>query len=148
MRDISIVAMNDENIIGVKEVSDLSFSIPWSFDALKKELDNKYSKYVVAKYGDTVVGFGGIWLLFDEGHITNIAVHSDYRCHGIADSILEHLMSICKAHNVAGITLEVRQSNKAAILLYEKHKFSIEGIRKNYYHHPKEDGYIMWNHNI
>jgi ribosomal-protein-alanine N-acetyltransferase len=148
MTDITVERMNSFNILGVKEISDLSFSSPWSLLSMEKELINKNAVYIVVKLGNKVVAFGGMWIIFDECHITNIAVHPDFRRNSFGDVIVENLINIAKDMDVASMTLEVRSSNIAAINLYKKHNFSIEGVRKNYYQHPKEDGYIMWNHNI
>lgn len=148
MTDVTVERMNSFNILGVKEISDLSFSSPWSLLSMEKELINKNAVYMVVKLGSKVVAFGGMWIIFDEGHITNIAVHPDFRRNNFGDIVVENLIKIAKDKNMASLTLEVRSSNIAAINLYKKHHFSVEGIRKNYYQNPKEDGYIMWNHNI
>ena len=148
MTDVTVERMNSFNILGVKEISDLSFSSPWSLLSMEKELINKNAIYIVVKLGSKVVAFGGMWIIFDEGHITNIAVHPDFRRNNFGDTVVENLIKIAKDKNMASLTLEVRSSNIAAINLYEKHNFSVEGIRKNYYQNPREDGYIMWNHNI
>ena len=148
MTDVTVEKMNSFNILGVKEISDLSFSSPWSLLSMEKELINKNAIYIVVKLGSKVVAFGGMWIIFDEGHITNIAVHPDFRKNNFGDTVVENLIKIAKDKNMASLTLEVRSSNIAAINLYEKHNFSVEGIRKNYYQNPREDGYIMWNHNI
>ena len=147
MTDISIEKMNASNILGVKEICDLSFSSPWSIDSLNKELTNKRAAYIVIKLGDKIVGFGGMWTLFDEADITNIAVHPDYRGHNFGD-IIENLIKIAKELGATSMTLEVRASNTPAINLYKKHNFTIEGTRKNFYENPKEDGHIMWNYNL
>ena len=148
MTDVTVERMNSFNILGVKEISDLSFSSPWSLLSMEKELINKNAIYIVIKLGSKVVAFGGMWIIFDEGHITNIAVHPDFRRNNFGDTVVENLIKIAKDKNIASLTLEVRSSNIAAINLYKKHNFSVEGIRKNYYQSPREDGYIMWNHNI
>lgn len=148
MTDITVERMNSFNILGVKEISDLSFSSPWSLLSMEKELINKNAVYIVVKLGNKVVAFGGMWIIFDECHITNIAVHPDFRRNNFGDVIVENLIKIAKDMDVTSMTLEVRSSNIAAINLYKKHNFSIEGVRKNYYQHPREDGYIMWNYNI
>ncbi|EQB86648.1 ribosomal-protein-alanine N-acetyltransferase [Clostridium punense] len=148
MVDLSITPMNEDNIVEVEAISKLSFPIPWSLDSLKKELENKYANYIVLKLGDKVVGFGGMWIIFDEAHITNIAVHPDYRGHGLGDILVENLLIICRQKKLVGITLEVRRSNIPAITLYEKHGFIVEGIRKQYYEDNKEDAYVMWNRKI
>jgi [ribosomal protein S18]-alanine N-acetyltransferase len=148
MIDLSIVPMDESNIKEIETISKLSFPIPWSLDSLKKELENKYAKYIVLKLGSAVIGFGGMWIIFDEAHITNIAVHPDYRKNGLGDILVETLLHICKEKKLVGITLEVRKSNIVAISLYEKHGFIVEGIRKSYYEDNKEDALVMWNRKI
>ena len=148
MTDIIIEKMNTSNIEGVKQICDLSFSSPWSLSSLNDELHNSNATYIVIKLGNTVVGFGGMRIIFDEADITNIAVHPDYRGYNFGDVIVENLIKVAKSLNVSSMTLEVRVSNIIAINLYKKHNFVIEGTRKNFYENPREDGYIMWNYNI
>lgn len=148
MTDITVEKMSLLSLNGVKEIFDLSFPTPWSLDALTKELLDSKANYIVAKLGDKVVAFGGMWLVFDEADVTNIAVHPDYRGHSFGDIIVENLIKTAKDQNATCMTLEVRASNIPAINLYKKHNFIIEGTRKNYYDNPKEDGHIMWNHNL
>ncbi|MEG1256787.1 ribosomal protein S18-alanine N-acetyltransferase [Clostridium sp.] len=148
MTDLTVEKMSSVNILGVKEICDLSFASPWSLLSIEKELINKNAVYIVVKLGSKVVAFGGAWVIFDEAHITNIAVHPDYRGNGFGDIAVENLMKSCKELSVCSMTLEVRASNLPAINLYKKYNFSLEGIRKNFYEHPREDGHIMWNYNI
>jgi len=102
----------------------------------------------VAVKDNLVVGYGGVWLILDEGHITNIAVHPEYRGIGVGNAILEALIEICKIEQITSMTLEVRKSNTIAQNLYKKYGFLEEGIRKNYYTDTKEDGVIMWKYNL
>ena len=81
----------------------------------------------------------------DEGHITNVAVHSDYRGQKIGDKLIKALVKICKDNNIISMTLEVRVSNIVAQNLYKKYGFKLAGIRKEYYSDNKEDAMIMWN---
>lgn len=148
MNDISIEKMSLATIAQVKEICDLSFSLPWSLDALRKELENTNAVYVVVKLGNKVVAFGGIWIVFDEASIINIAVHPNHRGHSFGDIIVENLIEEAKNRKATGMTLEVRVSNLPAISLYKKHGFIIEGTRKNFYDNPKEDGHIMWLRNM
>ena len=136
--------MKDEDIDSVLEVSSLSFSIPWSKDSYIQELTNPIARYLVAKIDNKVVGFVGTWIVLDESHITNIAVHPNYRKQGIGSSLLETFLKYCKSQGCIAYTLEVRNSNKAARTLYEKYNFKQEGIRKGYYEDTKEDAIIMW----
>ncbi|ARC86762.1 ribosomal-protein-alanine acetyltransferase [Clostridium argentinense CDC 2741] len=140
--------MNTKTTKCVQEISSLSFPIPWSLESIEKELTNKFARYVTLKNNDKVIGFGGMWVIFEEAHITNIALHPEYREMGYSHIILDSLESICKKEGVTAMTLEVRASNIAAQKLYEHHGFKVEGIRKGYYEDNKEDGLIMWKRDI
>lgn len=148
MRDIYVEEMTTSTMIDVKDICDLSFSVPWSLSSLEKELTNPNALYIVVKLGEKVVGFGGIWVVFDEATVINIAVHPNYRGIHISDIIMENLINKAKSMGACSMTLEVRISNIPAIKLYEKYGFIIEGTRKNFYDNPKEDGHIMWKYNI
>lgn len=77
--NIVIDFMEDKDIDEVLEISSLSFSIPWSKSSYIQELTNPVAKYFVAKTDNKVVGFIGTWMILDESHITNVAVHPNYR---------------------------------------------------------------------
>jgi len=142
--NISFYLMKEEDIDSVLEVSSLSFSIPWSKDSYIQELTNPIARYLVAKIDNKIVGFVGTWIVLDESHITNIAIHPNYRKQGIGSSLLEAFLKYCKSQGCIAYTLEVRNSNKAARTLYEKYNFKQEGVRKGYYEDTKEDAIIMW----
>lgn len=145
--DIIIRAMEEKHIDMVANIDCLSFTTPWSRESFQNEISvNALSKYVVALKDDLVVGYGGLWLIVNEGHITNIAVHPEFRGVGIGNMLVDALIQVCKENNVISMTLEVRVSNKAAIGLYEKYGFVVEGVRKEYYGDNKEDGLVMWKH--
>lgn len=148
MSNIDIYPFNIEHVDAVLKISSMSFKTPWTKDSIEKELDNKFARYVVAIEENTVIGFGGVWLILDEGHITNIAVHPEYRGIGAGDMIVDALTEICILEGIASMTLEVRKSNIAAQNLYKKHGFIEEGTRKNYYTDTNEDAIIMWKYNI
>lgn len=146
--DLKICPMDSSSIKYILNISDLSFPISWSLESLQSELDNKFAKYVVLKMGNTIVGYGGMWLILDEAHVTNIAVHPEARGHGGGNIIVEALFRICRKHKITGITLEVRSSNFVAINLYEKYGFEKEGLRNHYYEDNGEDAIIMWNRHL
>lgn len=148
MDNLYIELMNDKTTKYVQEISSLSFPIPWSLQSIEKELTNKFARYVTLKLLDKVIGFGGMWVIFEEAHITNIAIHPDYRQMGYSHIILDSLESMCKSEGVTAMTLEVRASNIAAQKLYEHHGFKVEGVRKGYYEDNREDGLIMWKRDI
>ena len=122
-----------------------SFTTPWSKESFKLEITgNKLAKYIIVEIDGQVVGYGGIWLILDEGHITNIAVGSDYRGLGVGNKIIEALILYCKENEIRNMTLEVRESNIVAQNLYKKYGFLDCGIRPNYYADDHEDAVIMW----
>ena len=137
--------MELSDIEDILVVEKLSFSIPWSRDSFEKEIvDNNLAIYLVAKVNEKAVGYIGMWKVLNEGHITNVAVHPEFRHQGIGDQLVSELLSLCEKENIDFVTLEVRKSNQNAIKLYEKHGFVAEGIRKAYYQDNKEDAIIMW----
>ncbi len=136
--------MKEEDIDDILNISSLSFSISWSKDSYTQELTNPIARYIVAKIDNKVVGFVGTWIVLDEAHITNIAIHPNYRKKGIGSKLLSEFLEYCKSQGCVAFTLEVRSGNKAAQALYEKHNFRQEGIRKGYYEDNKEDAIIMW----
>lgn len=133
--------MTTEDARVLAELDVLCFAVPWSEKSFLEEAKNPLARYFVAKDEDKIVGYGGIWLVSGEGQITNIAVHPQCRKKGIASAILEELIK--SAEGCEQIFLEVRESNIAAINLYEKHGFKNCGVRKNFYHSPVENGIIM-----
>ncbi|MBV7271708.1 ribosomal protein S18-alanine N-acetyltransferase [Clostridium thailandense] len=149
MNDIDIICLKSEHIDSVITIDTLCFAIPWSRESFQKEVDsNKFARYIVAKKNNIIIGYAGMWLILDEGHITNIAVHPEYRGIGAGNLLLEGLIEICKSESINSLTLEVRKSNIVAQNLYKKYGFVEEGLRKEYYGDNKEDAIIMWKHNI
>lgn len=149
MNDIDILSLKLEHIDSVLVIDTLCFPTPWSRESFQKEIENnKFARYIIAKKGDVVIGYAGMWLILDEGHITNIAVHPEYRGIGAGKLLLEALIEICRIESINSITLEVRKSNIVAQSLYKKYGFVEEGIRKEYYGDNREDAIIMWKHNI
>jgi ribosomal-protein-alanine N-acetyltransferase len=145
---IQIKEMKQEHLDGVMVVENLSFKIPWSRNSFLEELTtNELAVYLVATSEDQVIGYGGLWRIFDEGHITNVAVHPEFRRCGVASKIMDKILNMCDENDIKGITLEVRKSNSAAQELYAKYGFKVEGARKGYYSDTGEDALIMWRRN-
>lgn len=110
---------------------------------MEAELNNKLARYIVAVHDDKVIGYCGIWLVLDEGDITNIAVDPDYRGQHISSLILSNIIELCRNEKISSITLEVRKSNVIAQSLYKKFGFISEGVRKGYYQDNGEDCILM-----
>ena len=127
----------------VAELEKLCFADPWSEKSIASELGNIWSYWVVALDGERVVGYIGSQSSADETDVMNVAVHPDYRRRGIAESLIEVLIRELKNRGSHALMLEVRDSNEPAIALYEKLGFQQVGLRKNYYHNPKEHARIL-----
>lgn len=145
MSNILVREMEEKDVDGVLRIEELSFTTPWSKEAFVLEITtNKLAKYVIVERDGHIVGYGGVWLIIDEGHITNIAVEPQYRGQGIGNFLVEKLIDICKERGITSLTLEVRKSNIVAQSLYKKYGFKECGIRPGYYSDTKEDAIIMW----
>ena len=144
MDSVEILPINNKYLDGVLSVSKLSFTTSWSKESFESELSNQHANYYVAVVNGLVAAFGGMWIILDEAHITNIAVHPEFRSCHIGTRILSALIDQCKLSGINGMTLEVRASNYTAQKLYSNFGFQVEGVRKEYYADNKEDALIMW----
>ena len=141
--------MTPEDVKAVSKIEKMCFSTPWSLKAFRLELeDNDCAHYAVVVAGEDIVGYGGMWMIIDEAHITNVAIHPDYRRKGMGEAVMRYLIKKASEIGAVAMTLEVRVSNKAAIYLYKKLGFIEKGIRRGYYTNNREDALIMWNSNI
>ena len=142
---ISTRLMTIDDIGHVLEVENNSFLIPWSENAFRKEMEeNDLALYVVVEEKNRVVGYAGMWIIGDEGHITNVAVHPNCRKKGYGDLLIDKLLKEGEKKGINAYTLEVRVSNIPAQSLYEKYGFKSVGVRPKYYEDNKEDAMIMW----
>ena len=137
---IEIVKMKECHVSAVAELEKQFFSAPWVEASVRSELTNKLALWLVALEGETVVGYVGSQTVLQEADMMNIAVAESHRRRGIARMLVEELIRQLDAYQ---LTLEVRASNAPAIALYEKLGFTPVGLRKNYYHKPKEDALIL-----
>ena len=136
--------MRIEDVPAVHEIERLSFKTPWPSYAFEQELrGNRLARYVVARAGDAIVGFAGIWLMVDEAHITTFSVHPDWRRQGIGRQLLLNLVELSWAIGARRMTLEVRASNAGAQALYREFGFDVEGRRTRYYSDDGEDALVM-----
>jgi len=141
---VRIVPMTADHLDEVAELERICFSAPWSRNMLAEELGNALSAFLVALDDEgKVAGYAGVQVILDEGYITNVAVRPEYRRRGVAAQLLEVFIAFAEGNRLAFLTLEVRASNQAAIVLYGRHGFRSAGRRRNYYEHPREDAIIM-----
>jgi [ribosomal protein S18]-alanine N-acetyltransferase len=136
----------EEDLTGVLEVEDESFTNPWTRDMYTWELQNRQTchVYVIRTAGHRVAGFCAFWLVVDELHINNVAVRPSLRGHGLGTALLRHVFAEGRRLGAYRATLEVRASNTAAQRLYARMGFVEAGRRKNYYSQPVEDAVLLW----
>ena len=145
MEGVTVREMALSDLPMVHELADQSFSTPWSLSSFKYEIANRDAVLKVAEKNSRIIAYICIRSFLDATHVMDIAVMSEYRHEGIGTLLLfEALREIRDARpDAEHITLEVRESNIAAIKLYEKSGFRVTGRRMNYYSKPDEDGVIM-----
>jgi ribosomal-protein-alanine N-acetyltransferase len=147
-RDVTFEDLSVDHLSDVLEIERLSFKTPWSKFAFIHEIEFEKSVFKVLKLKGRLVGYGGFWHILDEIHISNIAIHPDYRRRGLGKMLLTHLLEEAVARGAAKASLEVRRSNTAARHMYEKLGFKVVTVRKNYYVPEGEDALVMWNDDI
>lgn len=142
MKDSIVEDMTLSDFSEISNILTTEFDDFWNSNILETELKNPFSKYMVAKIDNEIVGFAGVIDTVDQLEITNIVVRKSYRKHGIGNKLLEVLINMAMESNKNEIILEVNNKNLAAIKLYEKNGFKNIGIRKKYYNN-EDDANIM-----
>ncbi|MBO5409809.1 MAG: ribosomal protein S18-alanine N-acetyltransferase [Clostridia bacterium] len=137
----SVVEMNESHVASIAQLEKECFSSPWSENAIREELANPNSHFLVAQ-GNEVFGYIGVQEICGEAYITNVAVFAEHRRIGAGRALLKSAADGARARGCEFITLEVRKSNSAAISLYISEGFEEAGIRKNFYTAPVEDAVL------
>ena len=121
------------DVDAVHRIEEASFPAPWrrEFFAAEVTAENRFN--IVAKQGGVLIGYlFGMWI-FDEMHVNKIAVEAAHRRKGIAERMMERCFDFARANGISTISLEVRQSNRAAQEFYRSLSFETSYIRKRYY---------------
>jgi [ribosomal protein S18]-alanine N-acetyltransferase len=139
--------LTDESTVDeVVALEAASFTNPWSKDALLWEMRNSdvVRVYIARDDEGVLIAFCACWVIFDELHINTMAVAASRRRQGVASGLLKFVLTDARAAGARNATLEVRQSNIAAIRLYESLGFRVVAKRPGYYTRPEEDALILW----
>ena len=123
---MTIESMTVDDISQVAEIERQIFSIPWSEKAFRDSMESDNTIYIVAKENNNVAGYAGMYLSFEEGNITNVAVNPLSRRKGIGEKIVRDILNRAYEKGVRDVFLEVRETNSVAIALYEKIGFKEE----------------------
>lgn len=136
--------MQESDLIQVEAIEKANFSIPWSIESFRESMELEHTIYLVAEEALNIMGYCGMYRVFNEGEIVNVAVAEAHRRKQVASKLLEQLFAESMELQVDNFFLEVRESNEAAIQLYKKLGFAEAGIRKNFYEKPRENAIFMW----
>jgi ribosomal-protein-alanine N-acetyltransferase len=145
--DIARMTLSDvEEVLAIERVC---FPTPWSRNAFVGELtENPLALYLTGKSDGRVVCYAGSWIIQDEAHITNVAVHPAFRGRKLGEKICVSLLEKAAERGAMRATLEVRVSNIRAQSLYVKLGFYSVGLRPGYYTDTNEDAVIMWKDDL
>lgn len=140
---VAIRQMKVEDAAAIAEMEHQTFSDAWSEKAILDTLRNPKTICLVAEKIGKIVGYCIVYTADDEADIARIAVLKESRRFGVASELIHALDVICWENQIQIIMLDVRVSNDDARTFYEKHGFTQDGIRENYYKNPIEDAILM-----
>ena len=146
---VQLTQMRRRHLKAVLRIEEQMYPRPWSHSLFLSELAMRGTRaYFVARVGREVVGYAGLLLTGEDGHVTTIAVDPAWHRHAIGTRLMLMLTREALARDARHLTLEVRMSNKPAQFLYRRFGFAPVGVRKNYYQETGEDALVMWVHEI
>jgi [ribosomal protein S18]-alanine N-acetyltransferase len=146
---VHILPMRRRHVRQVLRIEQQVYPRPWSASLFHSELALRSTRaYYIARIGRELVGYAGLMMTVDDGHVTTIAVDPEWHRHKIGTRLLLVLAREAIARGAASLTLEVRMSNRGAQELYRQFGFGPVGVRKNYYQEVNEDALVMWAHEV
>lgn len=143
MENLTVSVFTKEDISSLAEIEREEFSIPFKEKDFLDIYDSEISSVLVAKVGDTVVGYVSFTVIIDECSIINFATKNEFKRQGVGKRVMEALLEHGNKIGVKKYFLEVRVSNEGAIALYKKYGFVPVGISKNHFSAPREDAVLM-----
>lgn len=147
--EVVVGQMRRRHLRGVLRIEEQVYPRPWSLGLFMSELGYREGRvYLTARVDSTVVGYGGLMLVTDDGHITTLAVDPRWHRHKLGTRLLVTLAREAIARGARNLTLEVRAGNEAAQALYRSFGFAPAGIRKGYYVETHEDALVMWANDV
>lgn len=149
--DLAVVIgpMRRRHLRSVLKIEQQVYPRPWSMGLFMSELAYRESRvYLTARVGSSVVGYGGLMLVTDDGHVTTLAVDPRWHRHKLGTRVLLALARAGIEQGARNLTLEVRASNAPAQALYRAFGFAPAGVRKGYYVETHEDAIVMWANDV
>jgi ribosomal-protein-alanine N-acetyltransferase len=150
MGPLVIEPLTQADIDDVLALEESAFTNPWTRTMYLAELENAGVSYcfLARDARRRAVGFCSFWRVLDELHINNLAVLPEIRRQGVGKRLLEFVLEKGVELGAKRATLEVRRSNNAARVLYERFGFTVAGVRAAYYSKPVEDALVLWRENL
>jgi ribosomal-protein-alanine N-acetyltransferase len=146
---LTIEPMREADVPAVQIIERDIFSTPWPRNAYYRELASRNSAhYIVLRRHEEIVGYAGMWRMYDEAHVTTIGVRHDVQHSGYGRVLFAALVQAAYDMGAKWVTLEVRTSNENAMRMYEAFGFKVIGRRKGYYTDNGEDAIVMWSDSI
>jgi ribosomal-protein-alanine N-acetyltransferase len=156
--------MREADISTVQEIEREIFATPWPRNAYYRELASRSSAHYVilrqegnvekpanlkgSELDPSIIGYGGMWRMYDEAHVTTIGVRRDMQHRGYGRALFAGLVQAAYDMGAKWVTLEVRTTNENAMRMYEAFGFKVIGRRKGYYTDNGEDAIVMWSDSI
>ena len=167
-QQLALDLMREADVNTVQEIEREIFATPWPRNAYYRELASRASAhyvvlrqeiqgdgsaqrpagYRIADFDPTIIGYGGMWRMYDEAHVTTIGVRRDLQRRGYGRIVFAGLVQAAYDMGAKWITLEVRTTNDNAMKMYEAFGFKVIGRRKGYYTDNGEDAIVMWSDSI
>jgi [ribosomal protein S18]-alanine N-acetyltransferase len=148
-RSFELIPMEASHLPAILPIEQVAFGkFHWSTEAFVNEMANPQAYYctLLERQQDgssTVLGYGGCWVVCNEGHITTLAVDSAHKGGSLGELMLTHLYGVAVQKEAHWLTLEVRGSNMTAQNLYYKYGFRLAGRRPRYYQDNQEDALLL-----
>jgi ribosomal-protein-alanine N-acetyltransferase len=163
-QQLAIELMREADVATVQEIEREIFATPWPRNAYYRELASRASAHYIVlrrdgyfegppgfktpEFDPTIVGYGGMWRMYDEAHVTTIGVRHDLQHQGFGRIVFAGLVQAAYDMGAKWVTLEVRTTNENAMKMYEAFSFKVIGRRKGYYTDNGEDAIVMWSDSI
>ena len=145
MAELRIREMENSDIEAVMEIDEKIFNTPWNKRIFDYEInENKFAHYFIVETNQTIIGYIGLWIVYEDAQITNVAILEDYRGYKIGEHLFGYAVQYAQNQGAERLSLEVRVSNKIAQNMYEKFGLVPAGIREKYYTDDNEDALVMW----
>jgi ribosomal-protein-alanine N-acetyltransferase len=146
---VRLSLLRRRHLRAVVRIEEECYPRPWSATLFLSEIAQRTSRrYTVATIGPLVVGYCGLMMVGEDGHVTTVTVDPAWHHRGIGTVMLLDVARAAPARGIRHLTLEVRVSNAPAQVLYRRFGFAPVGVRRNYYAETGEDAIVMWVRDI